>query len=63
MIVELGRVFREDPPLFIKRTPHGYFDAQRISRDLADAGFGATPRFRSGEVDGKIQARVITVVR
>ena len=29
------------------RTPHGYFDPKAISRDLADAGFSAEPRFET----------------
>ncbi|SAK64953.1 class I SAM-dependent methyltransferase [Caballeronia ptereochthonis] len=39
----LGRVFSADPPLFMERTPHGYFDPRTIARDLARAGFDATP--------------------
>ncbi|GJH30445.1 class I SAM-dependent methyltransferase [Caballeronia novacaledonica] len=41
----LARVFPADPPLFMKRTPHGYFDRDVIARDLAAAGFDAKPRF------------------
>ena len=40
----LARLFPADPPLFMVRTPHGYFDPEVISRDLADAGFSAAPR-------------------
>jgi ubiquinone/menaquinone biosynthesis C-methylase UbiE len=40
----LGALFPEDPPLFMKRTPHGYFDHEVITRDLVNAGFDATPR-------------------
>jgi SAM-dependent methyltransferase len=43
----LARLFPEDPPLFMVRTPHGYFDFEVISRDLADAGFSAAPRFET----------------
>lgn len=32
-------VFPEDPPTFMRRTPHGYFDRLTIERDLAAAGF------------------------
>lgn len=42
---ELGRLFPDDPPLFMKRTPHGYFAQEAISRDLCAAGFDAMPRF------------------
>ena len=40
----LDRVFPEDPPRFISRTPHGYYDRSTIERDLAGAGFVARPR-------------------
>ena len=39
----LAGVFAADPPRFMARTPHGYFDTTVIARDLASAGFGATP--------------------
>ena len=32
-------VFPEDPPRFLARTPHGYFDIARISEEVAAAGF------------------------
>jgi SAM-dependent methyltransferase len=38
----LQTLFPEDPPRFMRRTPHGYFDAGAIRRDLADAGFTRT---------------------
>jgi SAM-dependent methyltransferase len=109
----LAQMFPENPPRFMARVPHGYHDRAAISRDLAQAGFAATPgihtvaarsraaspripaiaycegtplrseieargvsrlaeatrvatgaltrRFGSGEVDGKIQALVVTV--
>ncbi len=39
----LAEHFAADPPRFMARTPHGYFDREAISIDLANAGFGATP--------------------
>jgi len=36
---ELARIFPDDPPLFMARTPHGYHDAALIRRDLERAGF------------------------
>ena len=36
-------VFREDPPRFLARTPHGYCDRATIARDLAQGGFNASP--------------------
>jgi hypothetical protein len=38
----LQTLFPDDPPLFLRRTPHGYFDTDLIRSDLASAGF-ATP--------------------
>jgi SAM-dependent methyltransferase len=43
----LGALFPADPPLFMARTPHGYFDPDLISADLANGGFRATPRFET----------------
>jgi SAM-dependent methyltransferase len=36
-------VFPEDPPRFLARTPHGYYDHATIQRDLAQGGFDASP--------------------
>lgn len=35
----LGGLFQEDPPLFLARTPYGYYDGAVIRADLATAGF------------------------
>ncbi|MGE4246460.1 MAG: class I SAM-dependent methyltransferase [Parvibaculaceae bacterium] len=35
----LARIFPNDPPRFLARTPHGYHDRALIRRDLEDAGF------------------------
>jgi len=40
----LESLFPEDPPRFMARIPHGYYDGSIISRDLAGAGFKATPQ-------------------
>lgn len=40
----LESVFPADPPRFLARTPHGYYDHRSIGRDLADAGFSASPQ-------------------
>ncbi len=36
----VAALFPNDPPSFLKRTPHGYHDAARIRGDLTAAGFG-----------------------
>jgi SAM-dependent methyltransferase len=43
----LAGLFPADPPRFMTRTPHGYFDQATIARDLALAGFTAAPRFET----------------
>jgi SAM-dependent methyltransferase len=40
----LESVFPEDPPRFLARTPHGYYDSGIIERDLVDGGFSVPPR-------------------
>lgn len=39
----LATLFPEDPPRFLARTPHGYYDQETIKRDLANGGFTASP--------------------
>lgn len=40
----LQPLFPDDPPQFMRRVPHGYFDTAAIRRDLAAGGFSTTPR-------------------
>lgn len=40
----LASVFPDDPPRFLARTPHGYFDTATIAHDLARGGFLEPPR-------------------
>jgi SAM-dependent methyltransferase len=40
----LESLFPTDPPRFLARTPHGYYDQPTIARDLASGGFSASPR-------------------
>ena len=39
----LAALYPDDPPRFMARTPHGYFDRSVIAADLANAGFAAAP--------------------
>ena len=41
----LGSLFPKDPPRFLARTPHGYYDHPTIKRDLAEGGFISPPDF------------------
>jgi ubiquinone/menaquinone biosynthesis C-methylase UbiE len=43
----LAGLFPDDPPRFMARTPHGYFDRDTIARELAAAGFDAAPRIET----------------
>lgn len=38
----LDSLFPKDPPRFLARTPHGYYDHPTIQRDLANGGFTAS---------------------
>jgi SAM-dependent methyltransferase len=40
----LESLFPDDPPRFLARTPHGYYDRATIERDLASGGFSARPQ-------------------
>lgn len=40
----LESLFPMDPPRFLARTPHGYYDRLIIERDLANGGFTASPQ-------------------
>jgi SAM-dependent methyltransferase len=40
----LESVFPNDPPRFMARTPHGYYDHRQIARDLEKGGFTTSPR-------------------
>jgi SAM-dependent methyltransferase len=39
----LASLFPENPPRFMARVPHGYYDHSVIARDLAGGGFTTTP--------------------
>jgi SAM-dependent methyltransferase len=39
----LASLFPSDPPRFLDRIPHGYYDVSAIAQDLARAGFDRPP--------------------
>ncbi|HSI59988.1 MAG TPA: class I SAM-dependent methyltransferase [Ideonella sp.] len=43
----LAELFPDEPPRFLARTPHGYFDTAAIVADLADAGFSTGLRIET----------------
>jgi SAM-dependent methyltransferase len=57
----LESLFPKDPPRFLARTPHGYYDLATIERDLKHGGFLASPHIstvaaRSQAVSPRIPA-------
>jgi SAM-dependent methyltransferase len=60
IMVALARLFPADPPRFMERIPHGYFDREAISRDLAGGGFTARPRIETVAVRSRaLDARTV----
>jgi SAM-dependent methyltransferase len=58
----LERVFPEDPPRFMARTPHGYHDVATIRRDLAAAGFEKPARIEAVAARSKAaSARIVAL--
>jgi SAM-dependent methyltransferase len=43
----LAELFPADPPRFMARTPHGYFEREAIERDVAAAGFRPETRIET----------------
>jgi SAM-dependent methyltransferase len=41
----LESIFPADPPRFMARIPHGYWDRDRIAQDLTKGGFTSPPQF------------------
>ena len=39
----LEALYPNDPPRFLARAPHGYYDLDTVKRDLKDGGFISTP--------------------
>jgi ubiquinone/menaquinone biosynthesis C-methylase UbiE len=44
VMTALESIFPHDPPRFMVRVPHGYYDHSTIERDLANSGFIASPQ-------------------
>ncbi len=43
----LDAAYPGNPPRFLARTPHGYYERATIERDLAGGGFSTQPRFET----------------
>ena len=49
----LGGVFPDDPPMFLARTPYGYYDEAAIRADVAAAGFATPIGFEALEAESR----------
>jgi ubiquinone/menaquinone biosynthesis C-methylase UbiE len=57
----LARMFPDDPPRFLARTPHGYHDTDLIRRDVEDAGYSSVTIETRAEVSRAASARIPAV--
>jgi hypothetical protein len=58
----LATVFPEDPPRFLARTPHGYYEHETIRRDLANGGFTAAPEITRLTARSRAQSSEIPAI-
>ena len=49
----LGGVYPDDPPMFLARTPYGYYDETAIRADVAAAGFATPIGFEALEAESR----------
>jgi len=52
----LARLYPDDPPTFMARIPHGYFDYDRIRRDVAAGGFTAPATIEAVDAQSRAAA-------
>ena len=52
----LAGLFPEDPPMFLPRTPHGYYDEAVVQADVAAAGFESPARFEALEARSRAKS-------
>ena len=57
----LARMFPNDPPRFMARTPHGYYDTALIRRELEEAGFSGVAIETRAEQSRASSARIAAV--
>ncbi|TJY63267.1 class I SAM-dependent methyltransferase [Sinimarinibacterium sp. CAU 1509] len=58
----LEQVFPEDPPRFLDRTPHGYYNLHAIEQDIAAAGFPQAPQIVTVEARSRAHSAHIPAV-
>src|SRR5215210_1710770 len=59
--VALEPMFPEDPPRFMARTPHGYFDTSIIVRDLSAGGF-TSPQIETVDARSRAESARIPAI-
>jgi hypothetical protein len=58
----VASLFPDDPPRFLRRTPHGYFDRQEIERDLAACGFSGAARIATLEARSRATSPAVPAI-
>ena len=58
----LELLYPDDPPRFLARIPHGYYDRPTIERDLAQGGFTASPQFATLAVRSRAKSARIPAI-
>lgn len=58
----LESLFPKDPPRFLARTPHGYYDLANIERDLKHGGFLASPHISTVAAHSKATSPQIPAI-
>jgi SAM-dependent methyltransferase len=58
----LESAFPEDPPRFLARTPHGYYDRPTIERDLANGGFTASSQIATVAARSRAKSGLVAAI-
>jgi len=58
----LARMFPDDPPRFMARVPHGYFDRDQIARDLVAGGFDAVSQIETISLRSRAESAYVPAV-
>src|SRR5437867_10991122 len=58
----LESLFPNDPPRFLARIPHGYYDRPTIGRDLADGGFTRAPQITTVAARSRAQSSRVPAI-
>jgi SAM-dependent methyltransferase len=58
----ISKVYPDDPPAFMARVPHGYFDYDRIRRDIEAGGFRLPAQIEAVEAQSNAAAPRIPAV-